>query len=85
MPKITKADVTKIFNGQSDIVVFDAPTSGYSSTTTLANIVSSGVSLGQVVGDSTSWEGEDATFDNTVDEQGRYGNSRDYAPHSHLQ
>lgn len=70
MAKITKADVTKIFNGQSDIVVFDAPTGGYSSTTTFAQITASGSSLGQVVGDSTSWEGEDASFDNVVDEQG---------------
>lgn len=71
MPKITKADVTKVFNGQSDIVVFDAPTAGYSSATTLADVTAAGISLGQVVGDSTSWEGEEASAENIVDEQGK--------------
>lgn len=70
MAKITKADVTQTFNGQSDIVIFDEPTSGYTKTTTFADIVASGVSLGQIVGDSTSWEGEDASVDTIVDEQG---------------
>lgn len=70
MAKITKADVTQTFNGQSDIVIFDEPTSGYTKTTTFADIVASGISLGQIVGDSTSWEGEDASVDTIVDEQG---------------
>lgn len=67
---ITKADVTQVFNGQSDIILFNEPTGGYSTSTTFADIVATGVSLGQVVGDSTSWEGEDASSENIVDEQG---------------
>lgn len=70
MAKITKSAVTNVFNGQADIVLFDAPTGGYTSSTTFANVTASGSSLGQVKGDSTSWDGEDATFDNVVDEQG---------------
>lgn len=70
MAKITKSAVTNVFNGQADIVLFDAPTGGYTSSTTFANVTASGTSLGQVKGDSTSWDGEDATFDNVVDEQG---------------
>ncbi len=68
---ITKAEVSETFNGQSDIVVFDAPTGGYTKTTTFAQVTASGTSVGQVVEDSTEWTGEDASIENILDEQGR--------------
>lgn len=67
--KITKDSVTEVFNGQSDIAVFDAVAS-YGSTTAFKDIAKGGVSVGQVVADSTSWEGEEATFESILDEQG---------------
>ena len=70
MAKITKAEVTQVFNGQSDIIVFAAPTAGYSKTSTFADVTDGGVSLGQVVQDSTEWTGEEATVENILDEQG---------------
>lgn len=67
--KITKDSVTEVFNGQSDIAVFDAVAS-YGSTTAFKDIAKGGVSVGQVVADSTSWEGEEATLESILDEQG---------------
>lgn len=68
--KISKADVTQTFNGQADIVLFDPPEGGYTKATTFADIVASGISLGQIVGDSTTWDGDDAEVETIVDEQG---------------
>lgn len=65
---ITKLDsAAKLFAGQGDLVIFDA-ISDYSSATlaTLENPKS----LGQIVQDSTSWEGEDVNTDQILDEQG---------------
>lgn len=58
---------TGVFAGQGDLVIFD-PITDYSSATfaTLANPKS----LGQVVQDSTSWEGEDPETTQIKDEQG---------------
>lgn len=67
---IKSRKITEIFNGQSDIVLFDEPSGGYTSATTFANVTASGMSLGQVVEDSTSWEGEDPSIDSIKDEQG---------------
>lgn len=68
MAGIKKAAVTEVFNGQSDIVIFDEVTDY--NTATFTSVTSSGLSLGQIVGDTTSWDGEDPTTDNIVDEQG---------------
>lgn len=55
------------FVGQGDLVIFDE-VQDYSAATlaTFANPVS----LGQIVQDSTTWEGEDISTDEILDEQG---------------
>lgn len=70
MAGIKSRKITEIFNGQSDIVLFDEPSGGYTAQTSLADVTASGMSLGQVVEDSTSWEGEDPSIDSIKDEQG---------------
>ena len=67
MAGITRAGVTDIFNGQSDIVLFNE-VSDYS-TLTLATLAGA-KSLGQIVQDSTEWNGEDPEVSNILDEQG---------------
>lgn len=67
MAGITRAGVTDIFNGQSDIVLFNE-VSDYS-TLTLATLAGA-KSLGQIVQDSTEWNGEDHEVSNILDEQG---------------
>ena len=57
----------KLFAGQGDLVIFDEITD-YSGKT-LANLTNP-KSLGQIVQDSTSWEGEDVNTDQILDEQG---------------
>lgn len=68
MAGIKSRKVSEIFNGQSDIVLFDAPS--YSEKTTFSEATASGMSLGQVVGDSTSWEGDEPSIESIKDEQG---------------
>lgn len=70
MAGIKSRKITEIFNGQSDIVLFDAPADGYDADTSFADVTASGMSLGQVVEDSTSWEGDEPSIDYTKDEQG---------------
>lgn len=67
---IKNAGVTSVLAGQSDIVLFDAPTSGYTTSTTFENVTTNPVSLGQIVQDSTSWDGDEPSIDNILDEQG---------------
>lgn len=67
MAGITRAGVTDIFNGQSDIVLFNE-VSDYS-ILTLATLAGA-KSLGQIVQDSTEWNGEDPEVSNILDEQG---------------
>lgn len=57
----------KLFAGQGDLVIFDA-ISDYSGKT-LADLINP-KSLGQIVQDSTTWEGEDVNTDQILDEQG---------------
>ena len=57
----------KLFAGQGDLVIFDA-IADYSNAT-LASLVNP-KSLGQIVQDSTTWEGEDVNTDQILDEQG---------------
>lgn len=65
---INKVDAaTAPFVGQGDLIIFN-PVSDYSSAT-LASF-SNPQSLGQIVQDSTSWEGEDVSTDQILDEQG---------------
>lgn len=66
---IKPSKVTEVFNGQSDIVLFDAPAE-YADDTSFADVTAHGLSLGQVVEDSTSWEGDDPSTDTIKDEQG---------------
>lgn len=68
MAGITKATPTSTFNGQSMIIVFDE-VSDYS-TATVGSITGTGFDVGQVFQGSTSWTGEDPSFDNVLDEQG---------------
>lgn len=70
MAGIKPRKVTEVFNGQSDIVLFDAPTDGYGADSSFADVTASGMSLGQVVEDSTQWEGDEPTIDVIKDEQG---------------
>lgn len=65
---IDKIDAaTAPFVGQGDLIIF-APISDYS-TAKLSDF-STPQSLGQIVQDSTSWEGEDVSTDQILDEQG---------------
>lgn len=67
MPGITRAGVTDIFNGQSDIVLFDE-VSDYSALT--LSTLEGAKSLGQIVQDSTEWNGDEPEVSNILDEQG---------------
>ena len=65
---IDKVDAATVpFVGQGDLIIFGA-VSDYS-TATLASLTNA-QSLGQIVQDSTSWEGEDVSTDQILDEQG---------------
>lgn len=65
---INKIDAaTAPFVGQGDLIIF-AAVSDYS-TAKLSDFTSP-QSLGQIVQDSTSWEGEDVSTDQILDEQG---------------
>ena len=65
--KIARAGVTDLFNGQSDIILFDEITNY---DTQKASELEGAKSLGQVVQDSTEWNGEDPEVNNILDEQG---------------
>lgn len=68
MAGINKATPTSTFNGQSMIIVFDE-VEDYA-TATVGTITGNGFDVGQVFQGSTSWTGEDPSFDNVLDEQG---------------
>ena len=70
MPIKNLGSAQQLLAGQGDIVIFSAPTAGYTAETTLAQCLVNGASLGQVVQDSTSWDGEEVSFDSLLDEQG---------------
>lgn len=66
--KITKLEAAaKLFAGQGDLVIFDA-IADYSEAT--LGSLENPKSLGQIVQDSTSWDGEDVGTDSILDEQG---------------
>lgn len=62
-------NVTGLFSGQGDLFVFDALSDSQYETATLATLTGA-KSLGQIVQDSTSWEGEDPEVTEIKDEQG---------------
>lgn len=67
---IDKIDAaTAPFVGQGDLIIFSAPASGYTDSLKLSDFTNPR-SLGQIVQDSTSWEGEDVSTDQILDEQG---------------
>lgn len=65
---LKKASPTSTFNGQSMIIVFDE-VEDYT-TATVGSITGDGFDVGQVFQGSTSWTGEDPSFENVLDEQG---------------
>ena len=62
-------NVTGLFSGQGDLFIFDALSDADYATATLATLKGA-ASLGQIVQDSTSWEGEDPEVTEIKDEQG---------------
>lgn len=68
MAGIKNEVMSTVFAGQSDMVVFDEVADYKTATFTTATAAAE--SVGQVSGDSSAWEGEDATVENWVDEQG---------------
>lgn len=65
--KIKRAGVTDIFSGQSDIILFSEVTD-YNDKK--IGDLEGAKSLGQIVQDSTEWNGEDPEVENILDEQG---------------
>jgi hypothetical protein len=61
--------VTGLFSGQGDLFIFGALTDSEYESANLASLKDP-VSLGQIVQDSTSWEGEDPETTEIKDEQG---------------
>lgn len=60
----------KLFSGQGDLIMFAVvPDYDAASFDELADLTNP-VSLGQIVQDSTTWEGEDVSTDQILDEQG---------------
>lgn len=69
---ITKIDaVTETFDGFARVILFpDVDPSTFTDTTTLADVLSGGKDLGQIVEDSPSWDGEDADVEVLRDTEG---------------
>lgn len=65
---ITKATPTSEFNGQSYLIVFDE-VEDYANKT-VGDITKQGFDVGQVYQGSTTWNGEDPSFEDELDEQG---------------
>jgi len=68
MAGITAATPTSEFNGQSYIIVFNE-VEDYSNAT-VDTITGEGFEVGQVFQGSTTWTGEEPSFDDVLDEQG---------------
>ena len=69
---------TVAFIGQGDLVMVALPDGGITDSTTLADY-GAAQSLGQIVQDSSSWEGEDASTEDIRDEQGNIINAKPIA------
>lgn len=59
---------TELFNGQSEIVIFEE-VSDYGNIS-FSDLTKKGTDLGQIVGDSTTWDGEEPSTEVIKDEQG---------------
>lgn len=68
-------NVTGLFSGQGDLFIFDALSDTEYASATLATLKGA-ASLGQIVQDSTSWEGEDPEVTEIKDEQGNIVTAR---------
>ena len=62
-------NVTGLFSGQGDLFIFNPLSDNDYKSATLASLTGA-ASLGQIVQDSTSWEGEDPEVTEIKDEQG---------------
>lgn len=60
----------KLFSGQGDLIMFDAIADYSASAFDSLSDLTNPKSLGQIVQDSTTWEGEDVSTDQILDEQG---------------
>lgn len=69
---ITKIDAaTETFDGFARVILFpDVDPSTFTDATTLADVLSGGKDLGQIVEDSPSWDGEDADVEVLRDTEG---------------
>ncbi len=69
---ITKIDAaTETFDGFARVILFpDVDPSTFTDTTPLADVLSGGKDLGQIVEDSPSWDGEDADVEVLRDTEG---------------
>lgn len=65
---ITKTPDTAVFNGQGYIIVFDE-VADYKAAT-VASITANGFDVGQVFEGSSSWTGDEPSFEDKKDEQG---------------
>lgn len=68
MAGIKKATPTSEFNGQSYLIVFDE-VADYAGKT-VADITKAGFDVGQVFQGSTTWNGDEPSFEDVLDEQG---------------
>lgn len=64
---LKKAVDTSVFNGQSCIIIFDEVTDY--STATFDKITENGFDVGQVFQGSTTWNGEEPSFEDKLDEK----------------
>lgn len=67
---IAKATPTSEFNGQSYLIVFDEVADYAAETLDVASITKHGFDVGQVFQGSTSWNGDEPSFDDVLDEKG---------------
>ena len=61
--------VQSLFVGQGDLIIFDPLSDAAYAEATMASLINP-KSLGQIVEDSSSWTGDDVSFDEIRDEQG---------------
>lgn len=67
---IAKATPTSEFNGQSYLIVFDEVADYAAEALDVASITKHGFDVGQVFQGSTSWNGDEPSFDDVLDEKG---------------
>lgn len=67
--------VTGLFSGQGDLFIFDSLSDAQYATANISTLANP-KSLGQIIQDSTSWEGEDPEVTEIKDEQGNIVTAR---------